>query len=474
MIRRSLSRTTPRFRRSARLPRCAWILLAAGVATAVQSAQAEDAKSAPPAPVQLQLKLRREQLPNGLRVVLNVDHASPTIAVCVTYDVGSRNEVKGRSGFAHLFEHMMFQGSRNLEKGDHFKLISSRGGTLNGTTSSDRTNYFESLPSSALELGLWLEADRMKSLAVTQENFENQRAVVQEEYRMRVSNQAYALGMMKLHELAYGDYWSYAHDAIGSMDDLDAAKLPWIREFHHSYYAPNNAVLSVTGDFDPEQAMAYVRKYFSDAKPTQIPAYQPGEMAAQTAQRAATVEDVNARTPGLFNAWPIPPNRTPEHYALEMASVMLGVGETSLLHQSLVRDIAVARSALSWTLDRRGPDLFSIRVLLSDGAKVEDAQAAVDKLIERLRAEGPSAEELDKARNRLKSFFIFGLQDNMSRATELANYELFTGDARNLNTELDRYLAVTAAQVQAAVQKYLTPEARNVLTVLPTAASESK
>lgn len=435
---------------------------------------AEGAKPVPSAPVKINLSVQRHSLPNGLRVVLNENHSAPTVAICVTYDVGARNEQPGRSGFAHLFEHMMFQGSRNLEKGDHFKLLSSRGGTLNGTTSSDRTNYYESLPSNGLELGLWLEADRMKTLAVTQENFENQRKVVQEEYRMRVSNQAYAEGLMRLHALAYGDYWPYAHDAIGSMADLDAAQLEWIQDFHRSYYVANNAVLSISGDFDPNTTMQLVEKYFSDAPTGKVPTYAPPPISPQTALRAEVVEDVNARTPAIYTSWHIPPNRSAEHYALELATVILGFGETSLLHQTLVRDLSLASSAVSWTNDHRGPDLFTLRVVLSDGSEVEPTQKAADELVERLRTTGPTAAELDKAKNRLKSFFVFGLQDNISRAQQLANYELFYGDAAILNGELDRYLAVTTEQVRAATEKYLTPTNKTVVVVKPKAVSQGK
>src|SRR3954469_3574095 len=186
---------------------------------------------------------------------MNVDRTSPTVAVAMTYDVGARNEERGRSGFAHLFEHMMFEGSANVPKGEHFRLVSAHGGNLNGTTSSDRTNYFEMLPASELPLALWLEADRMKSLNVSEENFENQRKVVQEEYRMRVSNAAYAPSNIRLDELIYQGYWPYEHAPIGSMPDLDAAQLDWVRDFHAHHYGPNNAVLTVSGDIDPAEAM---------------------------------------------------------------------------------------------------------------------------------------------------------------------------------------------------------------------------
>lgn len=419
----------------------------------------------------LAMKVERQQLENGLRVVLNRDASSPTVAVCVTYDVGARNEQKGRSGFAHLFEHMMFQGSRNVAKGDHFTLIASRGGTMNGTTSSDRTNYFELLPANELELGLWLEADRMKTLAVTQENFENQRKVVQEEYRMRVSDAPYGMGLISLKELAYQGYWPYEHDAIGSMEDLDNAKLEWIREFHRGYYAPNNAVLAISGDFQTDQAMALVRKHFGDARPTDVPKYQPPQMPQQDKPRTKELSDPRARTPGIFWGWTIPPYRSAEHYALELAAVILGYGDSSTLQQELVRESSVAQNVVTWTYDHRGPDLLVIRVLLSESGTVAGVQSKVDAAIARLSSEGPTAEELDKAKQRLQSFFLFGLEGNMSRARQLANYELFWGDARLLNAELPNYFAVTKDQVRAAVQRYLGTNRSNIVVVRPAEAN---
>src|ERR1700722_12319165 len=235
--------------------------------TLVVNAQAGAASPpAPPTPTLSELKLdvRKFTLENGLRVVMSVDPTSPTIAVDVVYDVGARNEERGHSGFAHLFEHMMFQGSANVPRSEHFQLVTSHGGTLNGTTSSDRTNYFEMMPRSELPLALWLEADRMKSLDVSQKNFENQRSVVKEEYRMRVENAAYVPASIRLEELVFEGYWPYAHPAIGNMADLDAAQIAWVRAFHDAYYGPDDAVVAVAGDFDPEEAVGLVRRSFGD------------------------------------------------------------------------------------------------------------------------------------------------------------------------------------------------------------------
>ena len=415
----------------------------------------------------LELAVKRTKLENGLRVVMLVDHTSPTVAIDVVYDVGGRNEERGRSGFAHLFEHMMFQGSANVPRGDHFRLVTSHGGTLNGTTSEDRTNYFEMLPSSELALGLWLEADRMKSLDVSQKNFENQRAVVKEEYRMRVENAAYVPAAIRLQELTYQGYWPYEHSAIGTMRDLDAAQLDWVRAFHQAYYAPNNAVLSIAGDFDEAEAMTLVRKYFGDAKPAALPKLELPPVPEQTSPRQAVVEDVHAKLPALFEGWVIPASHEPDHYALDLAAMVLGEGESSRLHRALVRERGIAVEAESQTEGYRGPDMFEVVVKLASGAKVGDVQKLIDSQIADIARLGPTDEEMKKVRARIQSQFLLGLQSNFARAQKLAEMEVYRGDASLLNGELDRYLAVTKDDIKRVVAKYLTVSRRSIVEVKP-------
>jgi zinc protease len=422
---------------------------------------------------QLKFDVKRAKLENGLRVVMVVDHTTPTVAIDVVYDVGGRNEERGRSGFAHLFEHMMFQGSANVPRGDHFKLVTAHGGTLNGTTSEDRTNYFEMLPSSELALGLWLEADRMKSLDVSQQNFENQRAVVKEEYRMRVENAAYVPAAIRLQELTYQGYWPYEHSAIGTMRDLDAAELGWVRAFHQAYYAPNNAVLSIAGDFDENEAMALVRKYFGDAKPTSVPKIDLPPVPQQTAPRSAVVEDTHAKLPAFFEGWVIPASFEPDHYALVLAAMVLGEGESSRLHRALVRERSLAIEAEAQTDGYRGPDMFEVVVKLASGAKTDQVQKLIDSQIADIAKLGPSDEEMKKVRARIQSQFLFGLQSNFARAQKLAEQELYRGDAALLNGELDKYLAVTKDDIKRAVAKYLTPNRRSVVEVKPGARETS-
>ena len=435
--------------------------------TAAPAAKAAVAPVAQPGEVAVALQIQRTTLDNGLRVVLNPDHTSPTIAVAVAYDVGSRNEERGKSGFAHLFEHMMFQGSKNVEKGGHFRLISAHGGQLNGTTNSDRTNYFEMLPENELALGLFLEADRMKSLDISEANFENQRKVVQEEYRMRVSNSAYAPSEIRLEELVYQGYWPYEHSTIGSMADLDAARLDSVGDFFARHYGPNTAVLSIAGDFDPAQALVLVHRYFDSAKKISATPFEAVVFPEQTSQRTAVVKDDNARTPGLFYGWAIPPNRTTDHYALEVAAYLLGQGESSRLHQLLVRDKEVALSSSAGTEDRRGPDLFTINVKLADGKKMADVVGLVEAEVKSLSTRGPSDAEIEKARRQIQTGLVLSIQSNGARARKLADYELFSGDATRFNGELAKYLAVTKDDVKRVAAQYLGPTRRSIVETYP-------
>lgn len=432
------------------------------------------AASAHAAPDTLKLDVKRTKLDNGLRVVMLVDHTSPTVAVDVVYDVGGRDEERGRSGFAHLFEHMMFQGSANVPRGEHFKLVTAHGGVLNGTTSEDRTNYFEMLPSSELALALWLEADRMKALDVSQKNFENQRAVVKEEYRMRVENAAYVPAAIRLQELVYQGYWPYEHSAIGTMRDLDAAQLEWVRAFHDAYYAPNNAVLSIAGDFDENEALALVRRWFADARPVTVPKRALPPLPEQTQPRYAVMEDAHARLPAIFAGWAIPASGEPDHYALTMAAMLLGDGESSRLHRALVRERSLAVEAEAQVNRHRGPDYVEVVLRLASGAKIADAMKLLETQIGDVARLGPSDEDMKKLRNRMRASFLFGLQSNFARAQRLAEFELYRGDAALLNAELDKFLAVTKEDVKRVTAKYLVPSRRSVVEVKPGATGEKK
>jgi predicted Zn-dependent peptidase len=452
---------------------------AGALAAGTKPAVASPAKTAPPrgaeAPFpELHLDVQRSTLPNGLRVVLSVDHTSPSIAVDIMYDVGSRNEERGHTGFAHLFEHMMFQGSANVPRGAHFQMVIGHGGTLNGNTTPDRTNYFEMLPGSELPLALWLEADRMKSLDVSQSNLDNQRKVVEEEFRMRILNQPYVPAELRLDELVYQGYWPYEHPTIGSMKDLDAAQLDWVQAFHAAYYAPNEAVLVVSGDFDPAVALDRIRTYFGDAKPVNPPPkYDPGPMPDQTSPREDVLEDQHARFPAIYLGWPVPPSDSPDHYALDIAANVLADGESSRLYKTLVHDRAIAIDVSAGTDGHRGPDSWTLSSRVSGKGTVAEVEKVVMAAIAALAKTPPSDDEMTKVRHQLASGFLYGLASNNARATELARYELYYGDASLLNAELDKYLAVTKDDVTRVVAKYLVPTHRSRVEVKP-APTEAK
>jgi zinc protease len=452
-------------------PFVALSLFSAAAAAAPPVAKAPDAKPSKaaeePLP-SLHLDVQRSTLPNGLRVVISVDHTSPTVAADVMYDVGARNEERGHSGFAHLFEHMMFQGSANVPRGEHMRLVSSHGGQLNANTTSDRTNYFDLLPSSEMPLALWLEADRMKSLDVSQANLDNQRQVVEEEYRMRVLNVAYAPAGIRLEELIYQGYWPYEHSVIGSMKDLDAAQLEWVRAFHSAYYAPNLAVLAIVGDVDPAVALDRAKQYFGDAIPVASPPkYDPGPMPEQTSPREDLVEDAHARFPAILYGWAIPEARSPDHYALEIAARLLAGGESSRLYKTLVHDKAIAIDVNADTNDYRGPDAFEISSKVSGKGTVAGVEKEIASVLALLGKSPPSDEEMTKVRHQLASRFLLGLESNYARAAQLAKFEVFWGDASQLNGELDRYLAVTKDDVSRVVAKYLVPNRRSRVEVKP-------
>lgn len=438
-------------------------------------AQPQSSSSEEPAVASLRrriLGLQKARLDNGLRVVMDVEPEAPTVAVCVTYDVGSRNEGPGQSGFAHLFEHMMFQGSRHVPKGKHFQMVASRGGSLNGTTSADRTNYFETLPTNELKLALWLEADRMRWLDVSQENLDNQRAVVKEEYRMRYENAPYRLAQIELDRRIFAGYLPYAHPTIGNLEDLDRARIEWVKDFHGKYYVPGNAVLTIAGGFDPDEAMRSVHEYFDPAINQPAPVF-PTEAAGPlpTSEVRLEITDKNAKTPALFYGWRIMPHSESGHAALELLTRLLADGESSILYERLVRQLAVARNVSAYTYDRSGPDGLVLDIELTQKAKFEQVESIVREVLTSLAKDGPKPTQLNRALQRSKSSFLFELQTNQSRATTFGEYEVVFGDARLVVSDLERLLSITPEQIRRVASQFLTPSTRTVIHVVPAEAT---
>lgn len=405
-------------------------------------------------------------LKNGLRVITVEDHSAPVIALSVTYNVGSRNERKGRTGFAHLFEHMMFKGSENIGSGEHFVLVFNNGGNMNGTTNEDRTNYFEALPANQLELALFLESDRMRSLAITKENLDNQRNAVQEERRLGVDNQPYGKSGEVQQELLY-DNFAYKHTVIGSMEDLNAATVEDVSEFFKMYYAPNNAVLVLVGDFKTDDALAQIKKSFENI-PRQ-PTPPPVDMTEpeQTAERRATVDDVLARAPQLDLAYKAVAGNTADFYALQVLAAALGSGQSSRLYQKLVKEKEMVTNVGTFMAERRGPGALYGFAQVKPGVKMEDVEATMYAEIERLKKEPIADWELQKAKNTTRRNFINGLQNSLSRAITLGQYTTYYQDPNLINTRLDKVSAVTKEDVQRVANKYLRDTNRTVVITMP-------
>ncbi len=409
------------------------------------------------------------KLKNGLRVILSEDHTAPVFSVAVTYNVGSRDEKPGHTGFAHLFEHMMFQGSENIGKGEHFSLVQNNGGNMNGTTNSDRTNYFEELPANQLDLGLFLEADRMRSLVVNQPNLDNQRNAVQEERRLRIDNQPYGKSYLAMSETAYDDF-AYKHSTIGSMDDLNAASLKDVQDFFKRYYSPNNAVIAIVGDFKSADALKKVEQYFG-AIPAQ-PAPPEPDMAEpqQTGERRATLDDPFAQIPRVSLAFKIPPGNSPDIFALDLLTDVMAGGQSSRLFQSLVKDKEIALQPGAGLDTRRGTSLVVFGAFVPPGKEVGALETALEAEIARLQTEPVTAEEIARAKRKAKTAHYNRLRSSLSRAEALSEDAVLYNDPNRINTYEDHYQQVTAADVQRVAKQFLTKANRTVIITMPKAA----
>jgi predicted Zn-dependent peptidase len=418
----------------------------------------------------VRVDFKETTLRNGLRVITVEDHSAPVISLAITYNVGSRNERQGRTGFAHLFEHMMFKGSENVGSGEHFVLIFNNGGNMNGTTNEDRTNYFEALPANQLDLALFLEADRMRSLAITKANLDNQRNAVQEERRLGVDNQPYGKSEEIMQETLY-DNFAYKHTTIGSMEDLNAASVQDVADFFKTYYAPNNAVLVLVGDFKTDDALARIKKNFESIPRQPDPPTVDMSEPEQKAERRANVDDALARLPQVDMAFKAVPGNTPDFYALQVLSSALQGGQSSRLYQKLVKEKELVTNVSGFMDEKRGTGALYISATLKPGAKVSDVEAAVYDEIERLKRDGIADWELQKAKNSSRRAFISGLQSSLSRAITLGQYKIFYNDPNLINTRLDKVSAVTKEDVQRVANKFLTPANRTVIITMPKSKS---
>jgi zinc protease len=406
------------------------------------------------------------RIENGLRVIIAEDHSAPVFSIAVTYNVGSRNERQGRTGFAHLFEHMMFKGSPNVGSGEHFLLVYTNGGDMNGSTNKDRTNYFERLPSNQLDLALFLESDRMRALDINKVNLDNQIGTVSEERKQGVDNQPYGRTSETIDNLAYKNF-AYQHSVIGSLDDLRAATVDDVAAFFKTYYAPNNAVLVIVGDVKTGECLAKVRKYFESIPRQTAPPDVDMTEPAQTEERRQTIDDPLARLTRLDMVYHIPPSLTPDADALSVAATILSGGRSSRLYENLVRQKQLSPNVSAYARESRGPGLFSVGGMVMPGKSVADLEAAITEQIERLKSDPIESWEVEKARNAARRSFLSSLTSSLQRAVLMSQLAVYYDDPGLINTRYERLSAITAADVQRVAKQYLTAQNRSVVITNP-------
>ncbi|MGE5322113.1 MAG: M16 family metallopeptidase [Actinomycetota bacterium] len=422
-----------------------------------------------------QVPVEYYKLPNGLRVALSTDHTAPTVTVAVYYRIGFRVEPRDRTGFAHLFEHMMFQGSRNLGKMEFIKLVQKNGGVLNGSTRFDFTNYFEVLPSNKLETALWAEADRMHGLNITEENLKNQQGVVSNEVKVNVLNRPYG-GFPWLEMPQYANTnWYNAHNFYGDLKDIEAAKLDDVQKFFKTYYVPSNAALAVVGDFEPAQAKQWIKKYFGDIPSSPQPKQPDLAEPRQEKEKRATKIDPQAKRPAIALAYHMPPRNTPEYYAMGILDQLLLQGDDSLLHQELVKKRAITANVegginlLGNMYDYNGPMLWTAYLFYDNNVKPETIVSAVDSVVDKLQAKPIDQKTLDRSLTKLRSdlydneggFFGVGLADL------LCSFSLFDNNPARVNTIEAQFRKVTPALIQKTAREYLRRTNRTILVVEP-------
>jgi zinc protease len=414
------------------------------------------------------LRIDEYRLPNGLRVVLNEDHSAPLVAVNLWYHVGSKNERPGRTGFAHLFEHMLFSGSENVGNNEHFRYVQSVGGVLNGSTFFDRTNYFETLPSNYLALGLWLEADRMGFFvdALTQEKLDIQREVVKEERRQRYDNVPYGTAFERLLHLAYDPDYSYHWPTIGSMADLEAASLDDVREFFRVWYRPDNCTLTIVGDFAPDEAKRLVNQYFLDIEPG-------GSFPPFTLQRKPAAHEIRetfasqVQLPRLYRLYHLPKMGEPDWIHADLLTTILASDKASRLDRVLVHEKQIAQDVAAYVLPTEATGILMLQATARDGVAIEAIEAAIDEEVARLAVDGITDDELTRAKNRAEVEYAHQLETFDARADLLGMMSTYFGDPSLIQRWLDPYRAAVGDDLAHVARKYLIPENRVTSVFVP-------
>ena len=404
-------------------------------------------------------------LANGLHVILHEDHSTPIVAVTVMYHVGSKNESTQRTGMAHFFEHLLFEGSQHIDRGEFDSYVEGAGGALNANTTQDRTFYYELLPSNQLELGLWLESERMLHAKIEPIGIETQREVVKEEKRQRYDNQPYGMLLPKTMEGAYREH-PYRWTPIGSMDHLNAASFEEFMEFYRTFYVPNNAVLSIAGDLDPAKTRKLIEKYFNDIPRGTRPIPRP---EIREPRRSGEVRDTvfgKDALPMVVQAYPIPEQGSDDFYAVAVLNQLLSGGESSRLNKRVVDADQTALYCGAFNFSLEDPGLTLAYALVNMGVDPKTVETAINDEVQRLQTTAVDERELQKVKNQIETEFVTANSSVAGIAESLANYHMYFGDAELINTEVDRYLAVTPADIQRVAKTYYTPEQRVTLYFL--------
>jgi zinc protease len=423
--------------------------------------------------VELDLQFQRHTLDNGLRVILHRDPRLPLVTVNLWYHVGSKNERPGRTGFAHLFEHMLFQGSEHVPTNDHFRIVQQVGGVANGSTWYDRTNYYETLPSHQLELGLWLESDRMGFLlpALTQQNLDNQRDVVMNERRQRVENQPYGMAGERLHELLYPADHPYHWPVIGYMEDIAAATLEEVRAFFRTYYTPNNAVLTVAGDFDPDDTLVKVERYFGEIPPgPPLPPVQVPSRPLGGEQREVREDDV--RLPRIYLGFRAPAYGQRGWYASDLLAAVLSGGKSSRLFQDLVYNRQIAQDVGAYVSPYEEVATFMVIATARPGVAVETLESALFEHLDRAATELPSPADLDRARNRMLTEYYTALQKLDNRADLFSQFTTYFDNPGGIEWEIEQYQDLSAQDLRDFAARHLIESERVVVTFVPRGGKE--
>ncbi|MTB49962.1 pitrilysin family protein [Lewinella sp. W8] len=422
---------------------------------------------------QTNIEFTKYTLDNGLKVILHQDNSTPIVAVSIMYEVGGKDSFEGRTGFAHFFEHLLFEGSKHIGRGEFTKYVEEAGGVLNANTSQDRTYYYEILPSNQLELGLWLESERLLHAVVNQEGVETQREVVKEERRQSYDNRPYGQLLYELFKHGFREH-PYKDPNIGYMEDLNSAQEEDYKRFYETYYVPNNAILSIAGDLDIEQTRALIEKYFADipagAEPPRVTTVEPplgGEVRD-------SIWDAKAPLPALVMGYRTPERNHPDYYAISMMNQVLSQGQSSRLNKVLVDEKQLAVQAGSFPSFTQGPGLAIAFAFGKPGSDLKPIEEVFNQEVEKMQTELITEREFQKLRNQIEANAISGYGTMSGIAEGLANYEMYQGDANLINTETERYMRVTREDIRRVAKKYYTKDNRVTLYWVPGSKEDSK